>query len=155
MDLQHFADRTPPLVLEEYFDGKVEAWGIFVDRFGNLRREFKVDIEGSFDGETLVLVEDFDFTDGETDTRTWRITPKSDGLYEGRANDVIGAASGAVQGNALHWQYDVDMVIGGRSWQVHFDDWMFRQDERTVINRATVSKFGLTLGEVVIFFRKL
>jgi hypothetical protein len=154
MELQSFADRTPALKLEDYFDGRVEAWGMFVDRFGNVRREFKVDIQGTFDGETLELVEHFDFADGEKDTRIWRIAPMADGRYEGRADDVVGVASGAVAGNALHWEYDVDMEISGRSWQVHFDDWMFRQDDRTLINRATVSKFGFTLGEVIIFFRK-
>ncbi len=148
-------NERPALVLEEYFDGKVEAWGIFVDRFGNLRREFKVDIEGTFDGRTLELFEHFAYADGETGTRIWRITPGPDGRYEGRADDVIGPANGAVQGNALHWAYDVELPIGGRRWQVHFDDWMFRQDDRTVINRATVSKFGFTLGEVIILFRKL
>jgi len=155
MDLQRFAQRSPALVLEDYFDGKLLAWGIFVDRFGNLRREFKVEIEGTFADRTLELVEHFAYADGETDTRIWRITPKPGGRYEGRADDVIGLASGAVQGNALHWEYDVELPIGGRNWQVHFDDWMFRQDERTVINRATVSKLGFTPGEVIIFFRKL
>lgn len=155
MDLQHFADRSPPLKLEEYFVGDIEAWGLFVDRFGNVRREFKVDIKGSFDGETLELVEHFLFADGEKDTRIWKIVPLENGRYEGRADDVVGVANGAVLGNALHWEYDVDMTIGGRSWRVHFDDWMFQQDERTLINRATVSKFGLTIGEVVIFFRRV
>jgi Protein of unknown function (DUF3833) len=154
MKLEDFAGRDPKLQLEQYFVGKTEAWGIFEDRFGNLRRQFKVDIDGTFDGGTLELVEQFAFADGETDTRIWRIRPLPDGRYEGAADDVVGLAHGAAQGNALNWQYDVMLEIGGRSWQVHFDDWMFLQDDRTVINRATVSKFGLTLGEVIIFFRK-
>jgi hypothetical protein len=154
MKLDDFAERDPNFLLEDYFVGKTLGWGIFEDRFGNLRRQFKVDLDGIFDGETLELVEQFDFDDGETDRRTWRVKRLPDRHYEGTADDVLGIASGATLGNALHWQYDTLLTFGDRSWQVHFDDWMFQQDERTVINRATVSKFGFTLGEVIIFFRK-
>ncbi|MEM7023308.1 MAG: DUF3833 domain-containing protein [Pseudomonadota bacterium] len=155
MNLDDFSEQQPKLVLQDYFVGKTEAWGIFEDRFGNLRRQFKVDIEGTFDGEVLELVEHFDYADGEKDERIWRVKALGDGRYEGTAGDVVGTASGAVAGNAFHWQYDVLLEISGRTWQVHFDDWMFLQDDHTLINRATVSKFGITLGEVIIFFRKV
>jgi len=77
-----------------------------------------------------------------------------DGRYEGRADDVIGTAQGQAIGNALHWEYDLGLDIGERNWQVHFDDWMFLQDDDVLINRATVSKFGITVGEVTLFFKK-
>ena len=35
-----------------------------------------------------------------------------------------------------------------------FDDWMWRQDDNVIINRASVSKFGITVGEVLIFFQR-
>ena len=95
------------------------------------------------------------FDDGETDTRIWRIRTLPDGRYEGTADDVVGVARGGVEGNAFHWRYDAELEFSGRSWQVHFDDWMFLQDQRILINRATVSKLGLTLGELTIFFRKV
>jgi hypothetical protein len=31
---------------------------------------------------------------------------------------------------------------------------MFRQDQRHVINRATVRKFGIPVGQVTLFFQK-
>jgi len=37
---------------------------------------------------------------------------------------------------------------------VQFDDWMFLVDERVMLNRATMSKFGITLGEVLLSFTK-
>ena len=57
MDIKKFEAATPQLVLEEYFAGKTRAWGIFEDRFGTLRRQFTVDIDGRWDGRTLVLDE--------------------------------------------------------------------------------------------------
>jgi hypothetical protein len=37
---------------------------------------------------------------------------------------------------------------------VTFDDWMFLIDERVMLNRAVMSKFGFRLGEVFIAFNK-
>ena len=46
MKIEDFKNTTPEFPLEEYFDGNLEAWGIFEDRFGNLRRQFRVEING-------------------------------------------------------------------------------------------------------------
>ena len=73
MAVQEFKNAKPELVLEEYFTGRTEAWGLFEDRFGKLRRQFKVTIDGTWDGETLTLDERFKYEDGETDQRIWRI----------------------------------------------------------------------------------
>ena len=154
MKIDDFTDTEPAFVPEEYFIGKTKAWGIFQDRFGSVRRDFVVDINGYMDGDILVLDEDFVYSDGEIDQRTWRITKLDDDTYEGEANDIIGKAQGERRGRAMRWRYDFDLVVGGRSWQVHFDDWMLLQDENVMVNRTTVSKWGLTIGEVYIFFMK-
>ena len=38
--------------------------------------------------------------------------------------------------------------------KVRFDDWMFLQPDGVLINRATVSKFGINIGTVTLFFKK-
>ena len=154
MKPEDFADAEPRLVLEEYFAGQTRAWGVFEDRFGQLRRQFVVDIEGQWDGRVLVLDEHFTYADGETDRRVWRITRIGEHTYEGRADDVVGTASGVAYGNALNWRYDLDLRVGDRTWRVHFDDWMFLQPDGILINRARMSKLGLALGEVTLVFQK-
>lgn len=153
MQPQDFAGAEPRLVLEDYFRGKTRAWGLFEDRFGNLRRQFVVDIDGTWDGATLTLDEHFVYADGETDRRVWRITKLDDHTYEGRADDVVGVATGEAYGNALNWRYDLDLKVGERTWRVHFDDWMFLQPNGILMNRARVSKFGLTIGTVILAFQ--
>jgi hypothetical protein len=37
---------------------------------------------------------------------------------------------------------------------VHFNDWMFLQPSGVLLNRARVSKFGITIGEVTLAFMK-
>nr|WP_245987083.1 DUF3833 domain-containing protein [Azospirillum thermophilum] len=153
MDPKDFAGRRPELRIEEYFAGRTNAWGIFEDRFGTLRREFTVTIDGRWDGRELVLDEQFLYSDGETDRRVWRITRTGEHDYEGSAGDVIGTATGKAYGNALNWSYDMDLKVGDGTWRVRFDDWMFLQPGGVLINRANVYRWGVWIGTVTLFFQ--
>lgn len=147
-----FQQAEPRLVLEDFFTGNTKAWGLFEDRFGNLRRQFSVDIQGHVDGDTLILDEAFQFNDGEQSRRVWHITRVAEGRYEGRADDVIGTATGVVEGNMLRWQYQLDLKVGDGSWRVTFDDQMWQQDGRVMLNRATVTRWGFRIGTLTLFF---
>ena len=156
MKPSNFKDETPKFVLEEYFNGKTKAWGIFEDRFGNVKRQFTVSIDGVWDGKTLTLDEHFLFNDGEKSFRQWRITRKENGIYEGKADDVIGIATGVSAGNSLNWSYLLDLKMSdNKTLRVKFDDWMFLQPDGVVLNRARMSKFGVELGQVTISFSKV
>ncbi len=149
-----FAGREPRLILEDYFSGRTRAWGLFEDRSRAVRRQFVVDIDGSWDGTELTLDERFAYADGARERRVWRITKLGDHTYEGRADDVVGVATGVCHGNALNWRYCLRLTVHGRPIRLNFDDWMFLQADDVLINRAAVSKFGLTVGQVTIAFKK-
>ena len=158
-DITHLAERRPTLALEKFFEGRSVAYGIFEDRFGNLRRQFRVNLQGTVSGNRLVLDEQFLYEDGEKAQRIWTIDKLDTGddgtvRYEGQASDVEGRANGRVSGNGLNWSYDVALTMNGRELEVHFDDWIYRQSEDVAINRAYVSKFGVEIGSVtIVFFR--
>lgn len=152
MNIEDFSNREPKLILEDYFSGTVYAWGIFEDRFGNLRREFQVEIHSEHVDGVLTLDEYFLYADGEKDRRIWRITKKDEQRYEGTAGDIVGVAEGVIAGNALNWTYQMDLMIGERSWRVTFDDWMYLQPNGVLMNRASVSKWGIELGQVTLSF---
>ncbi|MGB1005620.1 MAG: DUF3833 domain-containing protein [Thalassobaculaceae bacterium] len=149
-----FKNATPQLVIEEYFAGDTQAWGLFEDRFGTIRRQFSVDITGTWDGEFLTLDEKFIFEDGERDRRIWKIRKTGDKTYTGTAGDVIGEATGRASGNALNWRYQMDLKVGTSTLRVRFDDWMFLQSSGVLLNRARVTKFGIEIGTVTLAFMK-
>jgi len=155
MRIEDFAAGTPALRLEEYFAGRTRAWGIFQDRFGTVRRQFTVDITGTWDGTTLTLDEDFVYVDGEKSKRIWRLTKVGDRRWEGRAADVIGTAEGQEAGNAFQFGYRMNLKVGDSTWQVRFDDWMFRIDEEVVLNTAQVYRWGIWIGTVQLSFRRV
>lgn len=145
---------TPKLDLFSYFEGDVTAWGMVQDFKGNQVRRFEVKIKGEIKGNQLTLVEDFVYADGEISQRIWYITKVDDNQYTGKADDVIGEATGTSIGNALRWQYTLALPVDGDIYHVNFDDWMFLQDDKHLFNRATMSKLGVTVAEVTLFFQK-
>lgn len=154
MTPEDFIGRGPRLVLEDYFAGTTRAWGLVEDRFGRVRRQFRVTIVGRPTPEGIELDETFRYDDGGEDHRVWEVRRLGDGRYSGRAHDVVGEAAGRAAGPALSWRYRLRLKIGRRTWTVAFDDWMLLQEDGVLINRAILRKWGLRLGHVVLFFRR-
>jgi Protein of unknown function (DUF3833) len=149
-----YANETPKLDLKTYFNGPLTAHGIFTDRSGKVVRRFTVKMVGTWNGNQGVLDEDFTYSDGKKEKRVWRLTDLGNGRYSGRADDVVGEAVGIAAGNALNWRYTLALVVDGRTIEVQFDDWMYLMDDRVMLNKAVMSKFGIYLGEVTLSFTK-
>ena len=151
---QDDAAETPRRDQRTYFNGPLTAHGVFTDRSGKVVRRFVVQLRGTWNGNSGVLEEDFKYSDGKVERRVWRIEDLGSGRYRGRADDVVGEAIGQAAGNALNWRYTLALPVDGRVFEVQFDDWMYLMDERVMLNKAVMSKFGVTLGEVTLAFYK-
>lgn len=154
VDIDKYASETPVLDLREYFSGTLDAHGIFQDRSGEVVKRFHVLIDASWKGDVGTLDERFTYSDGSTQQRIWTITRHDEKRYSGRADDVVGEATGEARGNALRWRYVLALPVGERVINVDFDDWMFLMDDRVMLNRSVMSKFGFRLGEVTLSFYK-
>ncbi|WP_287951714.1 MULTISPECIES: DUF3833 domain-containing protein [Diaphorobacter] len=149
-----YAQERPQLELDRYFNGRILAYGIFQQRGGEVVRRFTVVMDCHWEGNQGVLDEAFTYSDGSTQRRIWRLTKHADGRYTGTADDVVGEAQGQTAGNAFRWNYTLRLPVDGKEYEVQFDDWMFLVDDRVMLNRATMRKFGVTLGEVLLSFTK-
>ena len=152
--LEDHAGQRPEFDFRRYFDGTVTAHGLVSDRAGKVLRRFVVLMRCSWVGDTGTLDEAFEYDDGERQRRVWTVRRQADGRYTGTAADVLGEALGASAGPAFRWQYTLMLPVRGSVYEVQFDDWMHRVDERSVINRAVMSKFGVRLGEVTLAFSR-
>lgn len=153
-NLADYAREKPLLDLAQYFNGRIDAHGIFQDRDGKIVKRFTVVMDCRWNGNQGVLDEAFSYSDGSKQRRVWRLTKHADGRYTGTAGDVVGEAVGQTSGNALRWNYTLNLPVDGKVYEVQFDDWMYLMDERVMLNRATMSKFGVRLGEVTLSFMK-
>lgn len=149
-----YVGQTPTLDLAQYFNGTVNAHGMFTDRSGKVVKRFTVTMNCRWQGDEGMLDEAFIYSDGQRERRVWRLTKLGNGRYSGVADDVVGTASGQTAGNAFNWRYTLKLPVEGRLVEVQFDDWMYLMDERVMLNKAVMSKFGLRLGEVTLAFFK-
>ncbi len=177
-----YTAEKPVLDLRTYFNGTLDAYGVFTDRSGKVVKRFTVVMRCTWNGEDGVLDEDFVYSDGTTQKRIWRLKHLGNGRYEGRADDVVGVARGQTAGNAFRWGYTLALPVGGDPSaagpprgasappggsepraagsvgativEVQFDDWMYLMDNRVMLNKAAMSKFGIHLGEVTLTFVK-
>lgn len=154
VEVGQYRDQGPALDLSRYFDGRVQAWGMFQDRSGEVVRRFQVTIDGRWEGDTGVLDERFVYDDGSTGRRVWTLKRVAPDRYVGSADDVIGEAMGETAGNAFHWRYTLRLPVGERTYDMHMDDWMWLIDEDTLVNRTSMRKFGIEFGQVTLFFRR-
>ena len=154
VEVSDYAAEKPELDLSRYFNGTLDADGMFQDRSGKVVKRFHVVIEASWKGPVGTLDERFTYSDGSTQRRVWTVTKLDANHYSGRADDVVGEASGEARGNALRWKYVMALPVDGKVYNVDFDDWMFLMDDRVMLNRSVMSKFGFRLGEVSLSFRK-
>jgi len=149
-----YAAEKPALDLKTYFNGELVAHGLFTDRSGKVARRFTVLMTGTWEGGKGTLDERFTYSDGKTERRVWKLTDEGQGRWTGRADDVVGVAEGQSAGNALNWRYTLALPVDGKVYEVQFDDWMYLMDERVMLNKAVMSKFGIKLGEVTLSFYK-
>jgi len=144
-------DSDQPFVLERDLAGKKVARGSFKPIIG-ASREFTAYLDGTWDGQTLTLVEDFEFDDGEVDRKTWRLTKIEEGQFTGTREDVVGEALGFMDDGAFRLEYVVRLGgengRGGR--KVKFRDILYNEADGTVFNRASVGFFGLRVGTVTL-----
>ena len=152
--VQDYAKATPVLELRDYFNGTLDAYGIFTDRSGKVVKRFAVVMACNWTGDQGVLDEAFTYSDGTTQRRIWRLTRHADGSYTGVADDVVGSAEGQQSGNAFHWAYTLALPIDGHVIEVQFDDWMYLMNDKVMLNKAVMRKWGVGLGEVTLSFIK-
>jgi hypothetical protein len=87
MTTKDYAANTPKLDIRDYLNGPLEASGILFDYSGKADLFFTVKMVGSWQGNVGTLKEDFVYSDGRKDQRTWTITFQDDRTFTATAHD--------------------------------------------------------------------
>ena len=70
--LNSYKNKSPQFKMNEFFSGKLCAWGVVRDRSGEVSRKFVADIAATAEKDAVVLDEEFVFDDGEKQKRIWK-----------------------------------------------------------------------------------
>ncbi|WP_339614732.1 DUF3833 domain-containing protein [uncultured Gilvimarinus sp.] len=152
--VDQYQGNQPGFAPQEFFQGDLTAHGVLKNRSGDVTRYFNATIKANWKNGIGTLEERFEFDDGEIQYRTWTLTPTSDTTFDATAGDVIGTGTGATAGNALNLKYVLEVDYNDSKLALAVDDWMWRVDQRTVINQSTLSKWGFTVGTIQLVISK-
>jgi hypothetical protein len=152
--ISDYADRTPKMIPEDFFNGRLTAHGIIKNRAGKVVRYFNADITAYWDDSKGTLEEDFVYDNGEKQRRVWILTRQPDGSYIGTAGDVTGEATGRIAGNSMFLEYVLEVPYGDGTIDLTMDDRMYLVEPQTVVNESVMYKFGFRVGEVILVIRK-
>lgn len=145
---------TPRFEITSFLEGRTTAMGVFEDRFGTLRRRFWVEIMGRWQDGVFLLEETFTYDTGDSEARTWRVVPQPEGRFTATCLDCVGEAQGECTGDSILMRYRFRLKLSGRELVVSFHDRIYRMGDDIAVNRATMSKWGVRLGELCLFFRR-
>jgi len=152
MRLEDFSNTKPEFIPQEYFKGKMTAYGIVKDRNGKITRSFKGNLWGSWNENGVgTLDEHFVYNDGEELDRIWTLRPTKEAkLFIGTAGDIVGDAPMSANGNTVMIDYTMRVPYGDGTIDVDVRDWLHLQEDGVIINHSKMKKFGLDVGELVI-----
>ncbi len=140
--------------ITQFLAGRTTAWGIVEDRFGAIRARFTVSMHGYWEGQSFILDETFVYDAGYSETRRWRVEPHGGGRFSATCDDCVGQAAGESNKDTISMAYRFRLKLSSRQLVVRFNDRIYRMGDDTAINRATITKWGVRLGELSIFFKR-
>jgi len=151
MQIEDFTNKGPEFIPQEYFNGKLNAYGMVKDRSGKIIKTFKGNLVGSWDKNGVgTLDEKFIYDNGEKQTRVWTLTPTGDKTFIGTAGDIVGNAQMIANGNTVMIDYTMRVPYNDSTLDINVKDWLHLQEDGVILNHSKMKKFGFTVGELVI-----
>lgn len=151
MKIEDFDNTKPEFIPQEYFNGKLRAYGIVKDRSGKITRSFKGTMIGSWDKNGVgTLDEYFVYDNGEEMKRIWTLKPTGNKKFIATANDIIGESPMIANGNTVMLDYVMRVPYKDSTIDLSVQDWLHLQDDGVIINHSKMKKFGFVVGELVI-----
>ncbi len=144
-----FPAGASPLDPIAFFTGHAHSWGVLEDRSGQPTEVVTTDCTGQTDASgTLHMTQVLHVGQDAPQTRIWEMRRVAPGRYEATANDMVGTATGEAAGRAFHWQWTLALHPGNPFTNVTMDQWWYRMDDGSILNRTTVRKLGFIAAEV-------
>jgi len=151
MRVEDFRGKEPQLVLQDYFDGHLTAYGIIKDRSGKVASSFRAAFDAHWDEDGVgTLNEDFVYDNGTTQKRSWTFRPTGGNTFVGTASDIVGEAPIVVVGNTMRMDYTIRVPYKDDTIDLQVRDWLHLQPDGVILNHSYMRKFGFRVGELVI-----
>lgn len=149
-------NQHPEFNFEQFFDGKLIAYGAIFNFFGKLDGRFTIKSEKinnpnyKTDNKVLYkqIVESLDTKKIKemTSYAIFNAKDKTTLIYKDEM--MVKPGRYKISGNTAHIQYD--LKVEGKNLIVSADDWAYMIDEKHIINKIKIKKFGITVASIVM-----
>jgi len=154
-NLDDYALQRPLLDPQRFFDGHLSGWGIYTDRSGVVRQRFKVEMEATWQGDLGKIQQRFRYSTGKVTERILTLNKLDERRYRIAASDAQSQGEGRVAGNSAQWHYVLPFDSGGGLELREVEQWSYAIDANTVLQKITLKKYGLPMGELTIFVQRI
>lgn len=154
VDIEAGKNLTTRFNFREFFRGDVEGWGTVENWRGEVKKTFKLKINGVWDDGLSSITESSEFDDGTKLERSWKIILTPKGQYAASADDVVGNAIGFESGNAAQFSYIMNVPFSKSNIELKVTNQMFQLADGTVFASISLRKFGFKVGEINVFMQK-
>ena len=156
VDVKKYEGTEPKISFRKLYDSKVEGYGYFRDRSGEIGARYYVTLEPSWKGNIGTMKEYNYQEDGKVTSRDWTITMQDDNHFTAVGSDIDGVLTGESSGYAMHMDYVFNITReNGKKIALRFDDWTYLQPDGVVLNEVNLSKYGFHVGTLTYHLRKL
>jgi hypothetical protein len=141
--------------IRKVLNGPLACEGIIYGPTGRVTSRFVARFDASWDGNTGVIKEVFNYDSGNVQHREWHLTLEDGGAIKADANDLVGTGRGQQSGNAVLLSYKIKLSDEAGGHVFDAQDWMYLMSNGTVMNRNQFRKFGFKVAELVATMRPM
>lgn len=147
-----------PITLVSAFQGRTTGRGHFRVWLTGDERRFTARLNGTVTGpegaQTLTVVEDFTYDDGQKDRLTWVFRRTGPGRWQGKREDTVGEATVIEADGRIRLSYTADFKSPSGVNRLGFQDILYAGPDGTIANDAVVSKAGIAVASVRFVIRR-
>ena len=148
-----YAETGSDFPLRTSLSGRIASEGLIYGPTGRMTNSFTAVMEGTWDGDTGTLSEDFTYSNGRTQQRKWYLKMGKDNRFTATADDIIGEAHGEISGATVRMTYKIVLPPQAGGHVLSVTDWMYLTRDGVIMNRSEMRKFGLKVAELVATMR--
>ena len=161
-DLRDFdsLDNGVKMDIRKFFSGDIEGSGIVQDGNGKIKKTYIVKVNGKWDDNKGVVSQNFQYSDGTKDGRTWLITMDANNIaFTAIGHEVSTPARGKQVGNSAQMSYSTSTQEkdGDKMGAVEprFDEKMYLVDDKSMIIVSRFIKNAIDSGKIIMSLKKV
>jgi hypothetical protein len=150
---QRYGGTEPTFDIRKVLAGPIASEGVIFGPTGQMTSRFVARMQGSWQGDSGTLNEEFTYANGTTQHRIWTLTVGENGAITGTAPDIIGTAQGRQSGSTVRMTYRIRLPDDAGGHVLDVVDWMYLMPNGTILNKSEMRKFGIKVAELVASMR--